>query len=108
MLIAYMLPLGPDLAFSVYRYLPSLHVNHHHEHISIRLVWNAQTLLRGMKEAFRQCKVWLQPIKNRLKMGMHFYFFTSRKVRIICLWPTEMGRLITQDVVHQDELIKLV
>lgn len=45
--------------------------------ISIRLEWNAQTLLRGTKEAFRQCKVWLQPIENRLKMGVRFFFFLS-------------------------------
>lgn len=70
----YMVPSGEELAFSVHGYLLSLHTNHHHEHISIRLVWNAQTLLRGMKEAFRQCKVWLEPITKQ--------FFPSRKEKL--------------------------
>lgn len=111
MLTVNILPSGSQLAFSVYGYLLSPHANQHHEHISIRLVWNAQTLMWGMKEAFRQCKVWLQPIKNRLKWVCFFKKnFTSRKVMVVRLCPTEMGRLIMHNscVVHQQDLISLV
>ena len=50
-----------------------------------------------MKEAFRQCKVWLEPIKNQSKMGVLFFFFPhklKRKVIVIHLRSPQMCDVI--------------